>query len=53
MKPPVTHYTWSDGPFEYPAYCRPFLLPAQTTVRLEAVTCQACLRKLEKQQELR
>ena len=50
-KPPVTHYFWSDGLFQYPAYCRPFLVPLKATVRREAVTCQACLRKLEKDKE--
>ena len=47
-KPPVTHYFWSDIPYDLPAYCRPLIDPQKTTDQLEAVTCQACLRKLEK-----
>lgn len=47
-KPPVMHYYWSDIPFDSPAYCRPTMDVQHTTDQLEAVTCQACLRKLEK-----
>ncbi len=49
--PPVMHYVGSDGPFASLASCRPFLLSAQLTTRREAVTCRACLRKLEKHVE--
>ncbi len=47
-KRPVTHYFWSDLPFDFPAYCRPTMEVKQSTDQLEAVTCEACLRKLEK-----
>lgn len=51
MQTPVVHFYYTGIPFEMPRYCRPMLVPRQSTKDARQVTCRDCLKKLARLQE--
>lgn len=53
-QPLVTHYDYRGEPFPMPQYCCPMSeKPHETSTNLADVTCQRCLKKLERMDTFR